>query len=117
MMAQQQTAFEEELEVQTKVKNIPNTEFTPDEFTFTDYFDRGRFREAMGGVDDMDDWVDWAFEPFEMYLSGVEEVSKERFEEDGMSWFGVTIELPDDPERQRLLAHLVADAWEQRQDR
>ena len=111
------TVFETTLRNRVKVKNIPNASFEPDRFSFGDYFDMDAFKETYTGtVADDQAWVDWSFEPYEMYFTGVPEINWTRHC-DGMYWFDVSVALPADEDRQELLAHLVADAWERRQCR
>lgn len=116
-MSDDKTEFEETLQEQTQVKNIPNTEFGDEVFHFADYFDVEAFKESFeGDVDDEENWVEWAFEPYEVYLAGVPEIETNQ-NQDEMYWFNVTVEIPDDAGRQALLAALISDAFEQRQQR
>lgn len=98
-----------------KVQDIPNARFEGQTFMIGDYVDTEHVRESrVNEIDDMDALVEWAFEPLETYLSGVPEITIERVDDPGMSWCDVTIELPDDTDRQALLAELFTDAWTQR---
>lgn len=111
------TEFERVLREQTDVKNIPNSRFEDGEFTFADYFDLEAFKESYGGtVEDEDGWPDWAFEPYEAYFGGVPEIETDQ-EQDGLYWFNVSVDIPEDSDRQKLLAHLVSDAVERRKER
>ena len=106
--------FEETLHKQVKVKDIPNAKFTPDRFSFGDYFDMESFkRSTVEVVEYEDELVNWAFEPYKMYFAGIEEITWEQHHGD-MYWFDVSVELPSDTDQQKLLAHIVADAWERR---
>lgn len=116
-MTETDTEFEQALREQTQVKLIPNAEFEDGQFTFADYFDAEAFKESYTGpVKEEGEWPNWAFEPYEMYFAGVPEIETNQ-EYTDMYWFEVSITLPDDPERQRLLAALVTDAIVQRKER
>ncbi|WP_302083032.1 hypothetical protein [Salinibaculum rarum] len=113
------TCFENRLRNLVAVKDIPNTEFTPDTFRFGDYFDKEHIRESHAGdldADNVDALVDQAFTPYRVYFAGVTEISVTISDED-MVVCDVEVQLPDDEDRQRLLAELVADAWARRCER
>lgn len=111
------TEFERVLRGQAQVKNIPNSRFEDGEFAFIDYFDIEAFKESYSGsIDDSSQWANWAFEPYEIYLTGVPEIDISR-EQDDMYLCSVSVDIPDDPERQRLLASLVSDAIKRRRER
>lgn len=111
------TVFETTLRDRVQVKNIPNSHFDDDRFSFGDYFDMESFKESYtGNVTNEEVWLDWAFEPYEVYFGSIPEISWTR-EEGDMTFFDVNVEIPRSEERQRLLAHVVADAWEQRTQR
>lgn len=116
-MADEPETFKEELRKETQIKNIPNNEFNDETFEFADYFDTEAFRESVDeDVDEVKDWVDWAFEPYSAF-SGVPEIETEREEEDEIYWMNVTIEIPADPDRAARLASLVSNAIEKRRQR
>lgn len=111
------TEFESVLREETEVENIPNSRFEEGVFTFADYFDIEAFKESYGGtVEDEDSWPNWAFEPYKAYLGGVPEIETDQ-EQDDLYWFNVSVDIPEDSDRQRLLAHLVSDAVERRKER
>lgn len=116
-MTETDTEFERVLREQAKVKNIPNSRFEDGQFTFADYFDIEAFKESYGGsVEDEDSWPDWAFEPYKTYFGDVPEIETGQ-EHDDLYWFNVSVNIPEDSDRQRLLAHLVSDAVRRRKER
>lgn len=115
-MTDNTSQFEETLREEIQVKNLPNTRFENGQFEFIDYFDDEVAEAVQSGVNAEKRWADWAFEPYDVYLAGVEEITIERGHDD-MYWYKVAVELPEDPQRQALLATTISDAFKRRQKR
>lgn len=117
MRQQPKSAFEAKVREQVQAKNMPNAEFLDQAFRFGDYFDKVAFEEGYTGDASVDDVVDDILDVYRTYLGGVDEITFNAVEEDDKVWFDVTVELPDDIDRQHLLADLIVDAWERRRQR
>ena len=112
------SAFLSHLQAQIKLKNVPNVEVEEGTFSFADYFDGEAFRESFTGeVVAITDHVERAFTPYRTYFAGAEEITLDVYVEGEMWWADVTVTIPDDVDRQHLLADLVADAWHRRLER